>query len=182
MRSLSVAIQLAILLIVLSACTSRDLEKGDRDLVLRIDQLESYGLTLPEDFRSHESLEREQWFDGSYLITYEYQSPSGLPSLYSTAERHLSSAEACNSFSSANFGLSLGLGDDELSIRDDLFRFGEKSRFGLVMANGRPVGNYFAMCQDNKSFMVLLAGIYFDDGEQWGQLIESTMDAVSRMN
>ena len=182
MHSISVAIRLAFLLIVLSACTSQDLEEGDGDLVLRIEQLESYGLTLPDDFRSHESLERERWFDGSFMITYEYQSPSGLPSLYSTAERHLSNSDACDSFSSVNFGLSLGLGDDELSIRDDLFRYGDKSRFGLVMADGQPVGNYFAMCQANRSFMVLLAGIYFDDGKQWGQLIGPTLDAVSRMD
>ena len=56
------------------------------------------------------------------------------------------------------------------------------NRIALVMADGQPVGNYFAMCQANRSFMVLLAGIYFDDGKQWGQLIGPTLDAVSRMD
>lgn len=182
MRSFSIATQLALWVIVLSACTSKDLEEGDRDRVLTIEQLQPYGLVIPENFESYESLEREQWFDGSYAVTYEFQGPGGLPSLYSTAERHASDAEACSSFSAVNFGLSLGLGDDELVIRDDLFRFGDKSRFGLVMADGKPVGNYFAMCRGNASFMVLLAGIYFDDGKQWEELIGSTLDAVGSMN
>ena len=181
MRSASARIQLAVWLLVLSACTAQPLKEGDRDLVLKIAQLQPYGLTLPEDFASYESFKRERWFDGSVMVEYEFEAPEalGLPYLYSTAERHPSNADACMSFSAGNLGARLG--GIELSERDDLFRFGDKSRFALLVAEGNPYGNYFAMCRGKTAFTVMLGGFYFDGGDTWGELLRATLDAVASM-
>jgi hypothetical protein len=182
MRSLSTTIQLAVWLLVLSACTAQPLEEGDRDLVLKIGQLQPYGLSLPPDFTSYESFKRERWIDGSVMIEYEFEAPEelGLPYLYSIAERHPSNADACMSFSAGNLGARLG--GIELSERNDLFQFGDKSRFGLLVAEGNPYGNYFGMCRGKTAFMVMLGGFYFDDGDTWGELLGATLDAVDSMN
>ena len=78
MRSLSTKFQLAFLLLILAACTSRDLEEGDRDLVLKIEQLQPYGLSIPPNFSDFESFKREQWIDGSVTIEYEFEAPDQL--------------------------------------------------------------------------------------------------------
>lgn len=179
MRAISTTFQLVFWLFVLSACTSGELEDGDRDLVLKVEQLEPYGLRLPENYSSYESFKRERWIDGSVTIEYEFQAPEALklPYLYSVAERHSSSAEACASYLAGNFGAPLG--GVELSVRDDLFQFGTKSRFALLMSDGQPVGNYFAMCRGKTASMIVIGGFYFDDGELWGELLNPTLDAIT---
>jgi len=85
-------------------------------------------------------------------------------------------------FRPRNFGLPLGLGDVELSVRDDLFAFGDGSRFGLLMVDGEPAGNYFGMCHGKTSLMIVLSGFYFDNGELWGELLAPTLEALSSVN
>lgn len=184
MRLFSLAIQLAFWIVAASACTTKDIEEGDRDLVLKIEQLQPYGLNLPENFASFESFGREQWIDGSLSVVYEFEAPDefNLPYLYSIAERHPTATDACASYSMGNLGLSLGLSADELSIRNDVFQFGDKSRFGLLVADGRPYGNYFGMCHGKTAFMVTIGGFYFDDGELWAELLNPTLGAVTEMN
>ena len=181
MRLLSTRIQLAVLLLAVAACAAQPLEEGDRDLVLTIGQLQPYGLSLPPDFAAYESLTRERWIDGSVMIEYEFEAPEelGLPYLYSTAERHPSRADACTSFVAGNLGARLG--GVELSERNDLFRFGDKSRFGLIMAEGNPAGNFFGMCRGKTAVLVMLGGFYFDDGDTWGELLRPSLDALHSM-
>ena len=182
MRYYLTRIPLALWLLVLLACTVQPPEEGDRDLVLKIGQLQPYGLSLPRDFMTFESLKRERWIDGSVTVEYEFEAPVelDLPYLYSSAELHPSNADACASFSAGNLGV--GLGGAEISERNDLFRFGDKSRFGLLMEEGKPYGNYFAMCRGNNAFTVLLSGFFFDDGDMWGELLRATLDALDTMN
>jgi hypothetical protein len=178
MRSHRRRIQLAVWLLILCACTSQELEEGDRDLVLKIGQLRPHGLNLPADYTSYESFTRERWIDGSVMIEYEFEAPEelGLPYLYSSAERHPSNSDACMSFAAGNLGARLG--GIELSERNDVFRLGDKSRFGLLMAEGNPYGNFFSMCRGRTAFMVILGGFYFDDGESWGELLETNLEAL----
>lgn len=183
MRYYLTRIPLALWLLVLLACIVQPPEEGDRDLVLKIGQLQPYGLSLPRDFMTFESLKREQWIDGQVTVEYEFEAPEelGLPYLYSFAElHHPSNAEACASLSAGDFAMRLS--GVEISERNDLFRFGDKSRFVLLVEEGEPYGNYFAMCRGNSAFMVLLNGFYFDDGDIWGELLRPTLDAIDTMN
>ncbi len=182
MRSFSTRLQLAICALFLAACTAQPLEEGDRDLVLKIGQLQAHGLTLPPDFASFESFKRERWIDGSVMIEYDFEAPEelGLPYLYSTAERHPSSSDACTSFSAGNLGARLG--GLELSERNDLFKFGDRSKFALLVHEGSPYGNYFGMCRGKTAFAVILAGFYFDDGVAWGELLRAPLNALGSMD
>ena len=180
MRRILMTLQLVCWLFVLAACTTKELEEGDRDLVLKIGQLEPYGLGLPRDYSSFESFKRQQWIDGTFSVEYEFQAPGQLqlPYLYSITEKHSSKGDACKAYAAGNFGVPIGLGDIELSVQNDLFQFGDKSRFALLMIEDEPVGNYFAMCHGKTSLMLILTGFYFDDGEMWAELISSTLNAV----
>ena len=182
MRPCSSMLLPAIWLLILTACSDQPVEEGDRHLVLSIEQLQPYGLSLPLDFLPYERIKRNRHFTGLITVEYEFEAPEelGLPYLYSTVEQHLSNVGACASFSALNFGV--GLGGVDLAERNDLFRFGDKSQFGLLVDEGEPYGNYFAMCRGTTAFMVMLGGFYFDDGNAWGELLGPTLDAVDSMN
>ncbi len=172
-----------IALAVVGGCTSTEFQEGDQDKLLRVAQLQEYGLELPHNFAIHESFKREQWFDGSIMLEYTFEAPTdpNLPYVYSTAERHPSALDAKLSYSSGNIGLPLGLGESELEIRDDLYSYGDGSRFGILKADGQPYGNYFAMHHGRTVFTVILSGFYFDDGELWAELVAPTLASIESM-
>lgn len=183
MKKLTRVFHLALCALFLSACISGDVEEGERDLVLRIGQLKPYGLTLPKGFEAYEHFSKERWIDGSFVITYEFEAPekSLLPYLSSMAELHPSNADACASYTAGNYGVPLGLGDAELSIRDDLFEFGDQSRFAYLTLDDEPIGMYFAACSGRTAVMIVMGGFYFDDIELWTELINPILDRIVAM-
>ena len=184
MKKLIGIYQLALCTLFLSACTSGDIEEGDRELVLKIGQLQPYGLSLPEGYDSYESFGKERWFDGSFVIDYEFDAPIDLqlPYLSSMTELHATNEDACASYSAGNFGVPLGLGDADLSIRDDLFQFGDESRFAYLTLDDEPIGMYFAMCSGRTAFMTIMGGFYFDDIDMWTELVSPVLDDVVAMD
>jgi hypothetical protein len=48
-----------VLALLVTSCVSVEpVQPGDASLVVRVDDLASYGLTLPSDYQQHESLQR----------------------------------------------------------------------------------------------------------------------------
>lgn len=164
---------------LLLACTSQPLEPGDRDALLRIGQLEGLGIALPPGYEQHESFRRERWLDGSVALEYEFEAPAelALPYLYSSAERHTSSADACMSHLAGGFGAQLG--GMELRERDDVFAFGDRSRFGQLVVDGLPYGNFFSMCHGRSAFLFILGGVQSDDGAVWSALLGPVLEGVA---
>ncbi len=172
---------LAACALVLAGCMSQDPEEGDRQLVLKVEDLLPYGVELPRGYATWETLKREKWIDASYAVEYEFEPPdeAALPYVYSLTERHPSKADACSSYSAGNIGLPFGLGDNELEVRDDLFSYGDESRFGLLTAEGQPFGNYFAMCKGRVAVMIIIGGLYFDEGDLWAELLQPMLGEIA---
>lgn len=174
----STRIPLAALLVVLPASVAQSQEATDRDFVLTMGELQPFGADLPLDFEAYESISRRTFTDGSVAIEYEFEAPEelGLPYLYSIAETHPSNDSACESFAAGNAGARSG--GIEVQERNDIFRYGDDSLFGLLVEDGDPYGNLFSMCRGRTSFMVILGAFYFDDGESWAELIVPTLEAI----
>jgi hypothetical protein len=83
------------------------------------------------------------------------------------------------SFHAGNFGVRLAGG--ELVERNDIFSFGDKSRFALLVENGEPLGNLFAMCSDKNAFLLMIGGVYFDERESWEELVGPVLWALESM-
>ena len=162
----------------LAACATRGAPRPEeRNLVVTLESLSEFGLALPDGYAEHETLHRERRSDGSLSIEYEFQTPGGDPPfVYSNARIFSSPTAACLSFSADNLGVRLS--SLEPIDRNDLFSYGERSRFGLVESQGKPVGNVFAMCRSRTSLLVLFVGIYFDDTASWRALIEPRLQAL----
>ena len=164
--------------LALAACATRDAPRlEERSLVVTLESLAEFGLALPDGYAEHEKLHRERRPDGSLSIEYEFRMPDGDPPfVYSNARIFSSTTGACLSFSADNLGVRLS--NLEPTDRNDLFRYGERSRFALVERDGKPVGNVFAMCRSRTSLLVMFVGIYFDDTESWRALIEPRLQAL----
>ena len=171
-------------LIFCVGCMSGDVEEGDHELLLKVEDLAEYGLELPRGYKAFESMSKESWFDGSVMIEYEFYNPDNpdLPFIYSMAEVHRTRSDASVSYSTGNFAAPLGLGDAEMVDRDNKFSYGDNSRNAWLLYNGQQYGNYFAMHDGRTVFTVITSGFYFDDDELWKELLEPTLTAVSERN
>lgn len=167
---------------VAAACvTAKPVEPGDRALLVTAGRLAEFGLELPDGYERHESLKREHVTGGAILIEYEFDGDDDDAPfyVYSLAELHRTPGDACRSFAAGNIGLRLsGL---DLTERDDLFRYGEKSRFALVENDGEPVGNLFNMCRSRTALLVMFVGLYFDDADLWRELVTPHLEALAAL-
>ncbi|HVN40733.1 MAG TPA: hypothetical protein VMW19_21410 [Myxococcota bacterium] len=162
----------------LAACATPDAPRPEeRNLLVTLESLSEFGLALPDGYAQHEQLRRERQPDGSLSIEYEFQTPGGDPPfVYSRARIFPSPTGACLSFSADNLGLRFS--SLEATDRNDVFSYGERSRFALVESQGQPVGNVFAMCHSRATLLVMFVGIYFDDTESWRALVEPHLQAL----
>ena len=161
----------------LAACATPAPRPEERNLLVTLESLSKFGLALPDGYAEREKLRRERRSDGSLSIEYEFQTADGEPPfVYSNARIFSSPTGACLSFSADNLGLRLS--SLEPTDRNDLFRYGERSRFALVERDGTPVGNVFSMCRSRTSLLVMFVGIYFDDTDSWRALIEPRLEAL----
>ena len=178
----STRILLAALWVALPASIAQSQEATDRDFVLTMGELQPFGVDLPLDFEMYESISRRTLTDGSVAIEYEFEAPEelGLPYLYSVTETHPTPAEACESFAVGNAGARSG--GIEVQKRNDIFRYGDDSLFGLLVEDGEPYGNLFSMCHGRTSSMVILGAFYFDDGASWAELIEHILEAIDSLD
>lgn len=154
----------------------------DRQVVLDIQRLEQY----VEGYQSnpqHETIEKHRYFDDSHEVYYEYEDP-GDEGLYLictvTVERNESDANTTYLAESAGteFGAAFAEGQVEFVDRNDLFRWGDKSRFSLIKWDNMPGGNFFVARKGTRVFAVLFAGVYFDDA---GAVRELLMPVLSNL-
>ena len=167
-------------LVLASCATTEPVQPADESLFVTLAALSEFGLELPQGYAQHEKRTRLRAAGGTIRLEYEFRSPDGGPPLvYSSAELHPSPRDACLSFTAGSAGL--GLSRLEVSDRNDLFRYGEKSRFGRVENAGKPAGNVFAMCRSRTAMLVMFVGLYFDDADSWRALIEPRLEALEAL-
>ena len=51
----------------------------------------------------------------------------------------------------------------EVKERNDLLKWGDRSRFGILYCDGNPTGNMIGVRKGRVSMFVLISGAYFDD-------------------
>jgi hypothetical protein len=168
-------------LLALATCaTTEPMQPADESLLVTLASLSQFGLELPAGYEEHQAFRREGTTGGTVTIEYEFAAPDGGPPVvYASVELHPSQRDACLSYSAGNVGIRLSA--LELSERNDLFAYGDKSRFALIESDGEPVGNVFAMCRSRTAMLVLFVGIYFDDADAWRALIEPRLEALAAL-
>ena len=118
--------------------------------------------------------------DDSWEISYEYEDDR----LYLMSSFiHESNAEdAKYSYSGQQIGTSLGYAGGEVDIeeveRDDLFKWGDESKFYLLKLDGQPAGNRLVARKGGNVVYIIFSGVYFDDAEWVHELLDPYLARV----
>jgi hypothetical protein len=158
----------------------------DRQLVVDIQALAG----LMEDFvpdLSNETITKRRYFDRSYDIEYEYDDPNDddEPYLYCCVTVERKHSDAITSYVAAwqtsRLGMAWGA-DAEVEVveRNDLFQWGDQSRFAIVKADGEPCGNLFVARKGKTVIDVMVGGVYFDEPEGFSGFVSPALSKIEK--
>ena len=158
----------------------------DHAILVDIDMLAEwmYEEYIPE--KRGETLIKTRYIDGSYDIEYEYDIPEDMNAPYLscivTVERTISDAQTSYVaiWGGSQLGFSL-LSDIEIDLveRNDLFRWGDRSRFAILKTEGEPFGNVFITRTGKYIFYIIISGVYFDNHDGISGLLSEPLSQLS---
>jgi hypothetical protein len=79
-----------------------------------------------------------------------------------------------------NIGLLIGLRAGGVEEREVRMQPGdERGRLRVLVKSGKPVGNVYTARDGRKTFAVVMAGVYFEDAEDWKELVEPKLQQLA---
>ena len=170
-----------LLSVSLSACVSKEINAAEKDLLITTDEVEAYGFSFSR-VEELEEFSKDAYIDGSTEITYEFSSvetDEDVLYLSHTLSFESDASEARKTFDAYRLGMvvaSMGLETEE---RNDIFEYGDGSSFRLVLnANGEYVGNVLLYHKGKVAGMLILVGIFFNEGPVFEEFISTKFQAA----
>lgn len=116
--------------------------------------------------------------DGTVEIENTYESEDMY--LYSTYGKTDNATDAAASITAQSGGVSIGYSGTEVTEveRNDLFRWGDSSKFYIVRNGVDPIGNRFIARKGGKVVHVLFSGVYFDDRDSIHELLDPLLRRI----
>jgi hypothetical protein len=179
----------AILFVAFAAACQRGLpvEEPDKAVMLRAADLVPFGYGLT-DTQRFETFDKSRYFDGSWEITYEYETPESETehSMYLNATVGLerTGADAIVSYGALKTAMKYGLKANgvEATERPKFYTYGDASEFYVLEKDGNPIGNLFAVRHGSRVYLLLVSGMYFDDAEVWKEVMHEKLVKFSAYN
>lgn len=181
----TVALLLGLGLVFNASGQSEPLRSDERALLLDIDHLARWTNGYVPDVHA-ERVSKTRFFDGSYAIEYVYDvsDDDSAPYLTYTVTFERSEDDAEGTYLSFWGGTEVGffVGDGDFDVREsnELFRWGDTSRFSVLTTEGRPFGNVFVARRGRRVVYFLLSGVYFDDAESIDGLLSPYLEELER--
>jgi len=164
--------------------TNVALAAGERDLVVDISHLKGWMEGYTPNL-SGESLQKTRYIDDSFEIEYVYDLPEDdkAPYLSYSVTFEPSASDANTTYVSLWGGTKVAFyvfGELQVDVQEknEIFRWGEESRFGLLLADGRPFGNVFVAKKEKRVVYLLVSGIYFDDTESFSDFLTPYLEKL----
>jgi hypothetical protein len=185
MKTKFLIVILAILLI-LSGCAKQSIREEDKPLLLTVEELFPYGLSL-ENYRQYEVFRRNIHVDGAIEVEYEFDPPddSGINLYLSvTASFEPTEGDAKIAYLTERKGTTVGakLGGATVTESKEFFAYGDESFFGFFMGEKGPGGNVFIIRAGTKVYAILMGGVYFDNQDDWAELITPKLQYLESYN
>jgi hypothetical protein len=177
------AVVVALFLFGATGCGSEEpLSEADKSLFLRAADLAGYGYQYKNP-DSYETFSKTRQFDGSYQLRYEFQTPAGERSplyIYASVSVARSAADAALNGGAENIGMLIGLKAGGVEEREVHLQPGDdRNRLRVLVKGGKPLGNVFTARDGRKTYMLVLAGLYFEDAEDWKKLVEPKLQQLA---
>ena len=171
-------------LFVLTA-KEQPLSANDKAALLTIEDVALWMEGFAPD-KSLESFSKKKYLDGSYEIDYEFDDPSeeSAPYVMCSIAVEPKASDALISYKAMQTGLNIGFGAEEgvgQVERNDLFQWGDSSKFCLLEAEGMPVVVVFSARKETRVFLITVSGIYFDDSSDIEELLGKKLRALERL-
>ena len=164
--------------------TNVALAAGERELVIDISHLTGWMEGYTPD-PSGETLQKTRYIDDSFEIEYVYDLPQDdeAPYLSYSVTFEPSPSDANTTYVSLWGGTKVAFyvfGEVQVEVQEknELFRWGDESRFGLLVADGRPFGNVFVAKKGKRVVYLLVSGIYFDDSESFSGFLTPYLEKL----
>lgn len=164
--------------------TSVALAAGERDLVVDISHLQGW----MKDYAPNpagETLSKTRYIDDSFEIEYVYDLPQDdeAPYLSYTVTFEPDESDASTTYVSLWGGTKVGFyvfGDVQVEVQEknEIFRWGDESRFGLLRTGDRPFGNVFVAKKGKRVVYLLVSGIYFNDSESFSDFLTPYLEKL----
>ncbi len=169
---------------LLACWQKQSVSESEKVLFLRAHDLVEYGYEF-QPIDKYESFTKTKYFDGSYELKYEFQTPESEQdhplylSVTVTIEREKS--DTLFSQGAEKIGLQIGLRREGVKIQEvkGFKKYGDDSSFSLLTKDGHVVGNIFTLRAGTRLYTVILAGMYIDDPQIWDELILPKLNLLS---
>lgn len=160
------------------------LQTEERALLLDIDYLVLWMDGYVPDVAG-ESVSKRRFLDDSYEIDYVYDlaGDDDAPYLAYTITFEGSESDATTTYLSSWGGTEVGffVGDGDVDVKEsnELFHWGDASKFAILTTQGRPFGNVFVARRGTTVVYFLVAGLYFDEAQPIEQLLSPYLKKLS---
>jgi len=168
-----------LLALALAGCGKPEpVEEADKALFLRVADLAGFGVRY-DDPGAGETFTREKQFDGSYELTYKFQSAAGQRPLFLYGNVSIGQpSDAAMRAGALKVGLLIGFTKNGVEERElPAMRTGKLT---LLVKDEAPIGNVFAVTDGGKTHVVIMSGLYMKDPALWQQLIDPKLEQLSR--
>ena len=171
--------------ILLGACAKGEIRESDRPLLVTLDEMEDYGFKL-KHLADRQVFRRSRYLDGSLEIEYEFETPENAAEvLYVSAtagfERTVSDAVQSYRLSKGGIGIGAQLGDATIKEREGFYKWGDESFFANILGkNGRPAGHIFTTRLGKKTYLFMIAGLYFEERSDWEEFIAPKLQYLEK--
>ncbi|HEY8378896.1 MAG TPA: hypothetical protein VIK91_20530 [Nannocystis sp.] len=154
----------------------------DRRVLVTADRLAELSQGFTHVAR-HDNFRKRRLIDGSFEIEYEYDDEGdSAPYVLCTVDVEPSERDAREAYQLAWGSLHLGakFGNDELTIeeRNEVYKAGDASRFGVVKVDGSPIGNLFVARLGTKVLSLFVVGLWFDQGDEFKAVVGPALAAL----
>ncbi len=160
------------------------LTQAERGALVTAEDLVAAGAKFAPDPKVEVSSKNAN-LDGSSELSYEYESKDPPVYVSTSISMEKSAADAISSYTGQSVGGAVGMNLSEpkmgLEDRDDLLKWGDQSRARLITYDGHPVGNFFIARKNNRVFLTMFTGVYFDDPEDFKSVIEPKLEAMDAL-
>lgn len=164
--------------------TSVALAASERDLVVDISHLKGWMEGYTPNLAG-ETVSKTRYIDDSFEIEYVYDLPEDekAPYLSYTVTFEPNETDASTTYVSLWGGTKVAFyvfGEVQVEVQEknEIFRWGDQSRFGLLLAESRPFGNVFVAKKGKRVVYLLVSGIYFDDTDSFSQFLAPYLERL----
>ena len=181
MRPALRAILLPLAGLALAACGAQEpVTDSEKALFVRVSDLAQFGVRYP-NAEAAETFSKSKQLDGSYEITYRFETPSGESRalfIHGSVSVGREMTDAMLAESAEKIGLLVAFKKSGVQERE--VAGVSPGKLTLLVKDEQPIGNVFTLRDGAKTHFFVMSGLYVKDPAIWQKLMGPKLEQLSR--